>query len=131
MAASTWAVEHAANIRFAIETAGILTAQVVAVVSLFKVKELHVIVNNRLSQLIELNKRDSFSQGRLEGVTAQQDRGDKLAALAVIESDKGTHATSQPIQVTLAPVDVAPAAVQQTVEHQVVQKQTINGTSSK
>jgi hypothetical protein len=105
-----------------------LTGQVVAVVALFKVKELHVIVNSRLSQLLEVSKSDAFGRGRVEGVTAQQDRNDMLTALAVIESDKSSHSTTQPAQTKPSNTVKEQVVHVQTVEAQAVGTQTVTPT---
>jgi hypothetical protein len=39
-----------------------------------KINELHVIVNSRLTELLDSNKRADIAEGRAEGVKSEQDR---------------------------------------------------------
>jgi len=55
----------------------IITAGMPAVLALMKIKELHVLINSRLSQLIESTAKASHSAGQLEG----RDEGRKAAEI--------------------------------------------------
>ena len=55
----------------------VITAGMPAMLALLKIKELHVLVNSRLSELIEATAKASHSAGQLEG----RDEGRKAAEI--------------------------------------------------
>ena len=121
-----WVNLHAITIRFIAQITGGFVTSGIALMALFKTKELHVMVNNRLSQLLIQSNAASFSKGREEGVVVQQERSDKLAALQVIADDKSsittvTKAQSAPSNEVKEQVVHAQTVVDQTVGAQTVQ----------
>jgi cell division septum initiation protein DivIVA len=63
----------------------VITAGMPAMLALLKIKELHVLINSRLSELIEATAKASHSAGQLEG----RDEGRKAAEVesAIIIQD--------------------------------------------
>ena len=94
----SWVATNASVIKFIFTMTGIVIAQVISILAFFKIKELHILVNSRLTELLAETKNASFSKGREAGVTAQQNRNDQLAALQVVADDKSSRTVVTPVQ---------------------------------
>ena len=78
-----WSIEQIIGAAIAVIVAGMP-----AIVALLKIKELHVLINSRLSQLLQSTAQASHSAGQLEG----RDEGRKAAevqASAIIQDASG------------------------------------------
>ena len=75
-----WSIEQITGAVVAVIVAGMP-----AMIALLKIKELHVLINSRLSELIESTARASRSAGQLEG----RDEGRKTAELEAVRIIQG------------------------------------------
>jgi hypothetical protein len=57
-----------------------------------RITVVHALINSRLSELLELTKKESFSAGQLAGSTKERDRGEKTA-LDLISHDEQVSKT--------------------------------------